>query len=443
MGRLFAVMGSGETTPTMTAAHRALKAAAGQGSAAILDTPYGFQENADDITERALDYFRRSVNFTPQVASLRSENADPVSIAKGMSLARQASWLFTGPGSPTYALRQWRALGLHTLLAERLERDGVLIMSSAAALTVGVHTVPVYEIYKVGESPEWYSGMDLLAPYGFDVALIPHFDNAEGGNHDTRFCYLGENRLRALEAQLSAEQWVLGVDEHTVLIFDLDADTYSVQGKGGVTVRRAGLQAVFAAGHHGPLDELRSIPTTVTTSQALPGSSAGSMPESVPGSVPGSGGEGTSADIALVANVAGSVLGAVAPLADAGEAALSAGDVSTAVSSALAIEAALEEWKSDTSTTDERDRARQRFHGLLAALGDTAVAGTQDPRDLLAPVVEIAMAARRNARDRKDFAQSDAIRDAFIAAGIDVRDTPSGPTWEIRSQFDNEMQQSP
>jgi hypothetical protein len=423
MSRLFAVMGSGETTPTMTAAHRALRAAAGQGAAAILDTPYGFQENADDITERALDYFRRSVNFTPQVASLRSEHADPVTITKGMGLARQASWLFTGPGSPTYALRQWRALGVHTLLGRRLENDGVLIMSSAAALTIGVHTVPVYEIYKVGATPEWYEGMNLLAPFGFDVALIPHFDNAEGGNHDTRFCYLGETRLRALESQLSAEQWVLGVDEHTVLTFDLEADSYSVQGKGGVTVRRAGQQAVFAAGHHGPLDELRAVPGVLTATRIAPGAVAEGEPDSDP---------------ATAAVSAGSVLAAVTPLADEAATALGCGNVDSAVAGALAIEAALEEWKGDTSTTDERDRARQRFHEIIVAMGAVAVVGTHDPRDLLAPVVEVALGARRAARERKDFSQSDAIRDALISAGVDVRDTPTGVVWEIRKPVRDE-----
>jgi hypothetical protein len=414
MSRLFAIMGSGETTPTMTATHRALKAAAGTGAAALIDTPYGFQENANDITDRSIDYFQKSVNFAPSVASLRSAQADQVELTKGLGLVRQAAWLFTGPGSPTYALRQWRALGVHTLLAQRLERPGVLIMSSAAALTVGIHTVPVYEIYKVGAVPEWFEGMDLLSAYGLDVALIPHFDNSEGGNHDTRFCYLGETRLRALESQFTSEQWVLGVDEHTALIFDLEADTYAVQGKGGVTVRRAGAQAVFPSGHHGPLDELRAIPGTVTaTREASPSSSTTVSTES-PAAVS-----------------AGSVLGVVTPIADSAVVALDANDVASVVRGLLEIEASLEEWKGDTSTTDERPRARQRFHELIVALGDVAVVGTQDPQELLAPVVEVALTARRAARERKDFAQSDAIRDGLIAAGIEIKDTPSGVQWNI------------
>ena len=74
-------------------------------------------------------------------------------------------------------------------------------MASAAALTLGVVTVPVYEIYKVGDDPRWLEGLDLLGrATGLRAAVVPHYDNAEGGNHDTRFCYMGERRLRDLEA---------------------------------------------------------------------------------------------------------------------------------------------------------------------------------------------------------------------------------------------------
>ncbi len=56
-----------------------------------------------------------------------------------------------------------------------------MVFASAAALTLGRWTVPVYEIYKVGEDPHWLEGLDLLSQTGIDGAVIPHFDNAEGG----------------------------------------------------------------------------------------------------------------------------------------------------------------------------------------------------------------------------------------------------------------------
>ena len=50
--RVLAIMGSGETAPTMARVHRELFRRLGPGPtpSALLDTPYGFQENADEIT---------------------------------------------------------------------------------------------------------------------------------------------------------------------------------------------------------------------------------------------------------------------------------------------------------------------------------------------------------------------------------------------------------
>ena len=71
MPRILTIMGSGETTPTMARVHRAIIDRLGEKPvpAVVLDTPYGFQENSGDITERALDYFRTTVGAPFSVAS--------------------------------------------------------------------------------------------------------------------------------------------------------------------------------------------------------------------------------------------------------------------------------------------------------------------------------------------------------------------------------------
>ena len=130
-------------------------------------------------------------------------------------------------------------------------------MASAAALTLGVVTIPVYEIYKVGEAPSWLPGLDLLAAAtGLRAAVVPHYDNAEGGNHDTRFCYMGERRLRILEGQLPPGTFILGVDSHTALVLDLDRGTAAVAGLGGVTVRVDGRSSVIPSGSEVSIDAL-------------------------------------------------------------------------------------------------------------------------------------------------------------------------------------------
>jgi cysteinyl-tRNA synthetase len=54
----------------------------------------------------------------------------------------------------------------------------------------------------------------------------------------------------------------------------------------------------------------------------------------------------------------------------------------------------------------------------------------------LAPVVDALvpalLATRQAARERKDFAESDRIRDALVAAGVLVEDTPDGPRWRVQ-----------
>ncbi len=425
---LLCIMGSGETTPTMTQTHRALiaraKASSGGSQAVILDTPYGFQGNADDITERTLEYFTKSVLVTPSVGSLRTPTADAVTVGKIRAQIDSASWLFAGPGSPSYALRTWRATQMAGVFAERLERGAVVVMSSAAALTVGTHTVPVYEVYKVGTDPYWEEGLDLLTAFDLDAVVIPHFDNTEGGNHDTRFCYLGERRLEIMEAQLPEGRWVLGVDEHTALQLDFEADQFSVTGKGVVTVRRDGKQWVYPAGTAGDIDELRRGEGRSTARKVGATDIASSLGES------SSDQGGSEPDREPVG-----VLETARRAADRMPTYLAEGNVVAVVADMVAVEEVLEEWKGDTSTTDERERARQTLHGMIVRLGEVAVDGTRDLTKVVAPIVDVALAARVAARARKDYEASDVIRNALVAAGLEVKDTPDGAEWSLTERF--------
>jgi cysteinyl-tRNA synthetase len=42
------------------------------------------------------------------------------------------------------------------------------------------------------------------------------------------------------------------------------------------------------------------------------------------------------------------------------------------------------------------------------------------------------LALRVSARDAKDFAVADQIRDVLVTSGIEVMDTPDGSTWSIK-----------
>jgi hypothetical protein len=83
--------------------------------------------------------------------------------------------------------------------------------------------------------------MNLLGMMlGLRVAIVPHWNNAEGATHDTSRCFIGDVKLRELERSLPAGVAVLGIDEHTALSIDFATETIAVHGKGAVTIRIPG-----------------------------------------------------------------------------------------------------------------------------------------------------------------------------------------------------------
>jgi cyanophycinase-like exopeptidase len=417
--RLLCIMGSGETTPTMVSVHADLLARMGRRPvpAVLLDTPFGFQENASDISERTLAYFRDRVGFPITVASFRNRvQATPLEYETMLSRVAEARYVFAGPGSPSYALRQWLGTAVPDLLAAKLRDGGCVTFASAAAVGLGVCSLPVYEVYKVGEEPRWLDGLDLLQVTGLRAAVVPHYNNAEGGTHDTRYCYMGERRLRMLEELLPEGIDILGVDEHTAAIFDIDAGTIAVRGRGGVTLRRRGRSQRFENG------------TTLAVSE-LAGSDLGPSIDMEGGAEHG--GPAVAEPVVLPEAGVSPFLHEVTRQSDAADSALASRDVDAAVGAVLAIDTQMHEWSSDTLDSDEQDRARETLRRYVVRLGDLARNGARDPRDLVAPVVDRILELRIQMRAAGEYALADRLRDTLIAAGIEVRDTPEGTTWVL------------
>jgi cyanophycinase-like exopeptidase len=414
--RVLAIIGSGETAPTMTAVHAELfqRAGAEAERAVMLDTPFGFQENADDVAARTVAYFRDSVGRRVEVASFRdAATATPLEYEQMCAQVAQAGWMFAGPGSPTYAIRQWRNTRVPELLAGKLRDGGVVVFSSAAAVGLGEVAVPVYEIYKVGQAPVWVDGLDLMRHAGLRAAVIPHYNNAEGGTHDTRFCYLGERRLRVLEASLPEGCGILGVDEHTACIIDVADGSLTVRGRGRVIWRREGAETHWRAPDVVSLEEMTSAERSPVSGDcgAAP---APSQPE-----VDGDG--------------ANPFMDEVTSQRDAAVAALTARDPDGVAAAILAMETALHEWSRDTLQSDDPDRAREALRELVVRLAELARAGAVDPRERVAPFVDAMLSLRDRARADGRFADADALREALLGTGVAVHDTPQGSTWELAS----------
>jgi hypothetical protein len=432
--RVLAIIGSGETSPTMVTLHRDLVSRLGPGRrsrAVLLATPYAFQENADDVSARAQRYFADSVGLPVRVAAGTSPQAGP-SIAppltggdeeeqdgagageREMAAIRAADWVFAGPGSPSYALAHWQAGPVADILRDRVLGGGLTVLASAAAATAGEFTVPVYEVYKAGGALRWLAGLDLLGALGLRVAVIPHYDNAEGGRYDTRYCYLGERRLAVMERELPADAAVLGIDEHTALLIDLRAGGIEVRGRGALTVRRAGSSVVLPAGTRLSVAELRDLVCGISQPDA------GCRPGPV------GTGDGTGTDSGT-----DDPLPELMVIAERGFAGAAADrDAAAMAGVILNLEAAISRWEADTDEDQGTEQARALLRNLIGRLADVACDGVAGPLERLRSAAEPLLTLRARLRGQGDFAAADTIRQALAAIGLSVRDTPDGPVWE-------------
>ena len=382
MAKALVLMGSGETSPTMVTPHQQILKEI-SGEKLVLDTPYGFQENADELTSRIQTYFEFNVGQKTKSVQLRSKSDKAADIASAIAAINSAEWVFTGPGSPTYALTTWRESGAGEALKALLTR-GTLVVSSAAALTVGTHTMPVYEMYKVGSEPYWVEGLNLLGvATGLRAAVIPHFNNAEGGTHDTRYCYIGERRIRTLEKQLPDDVFILGIDEHTGVRFDVDSQLATVFGKGSMIVRMGGKEWRVESGSSATFKEIQEH--------------AGTRLASAP-------------------DVSESVL-----LAKEVEEMLESGNVNSAVEALLNLDRV------------ERDiDTRAQVHALVTRLGELAASPKVDIATIVGPYIEALLTARESARKQGNWSEADAIRDKLIELKVSIKDSKDGSTWQIQ-----------
>lgn len=376
-GRLV-LMGSGELAPTMVSTHRKTLEAVGAAEVVLLDTPFGFQENVDVLTGKIVDFFDVSLRKPTTVASLRNANAAAADVERTLATVRRAKYVFAGPGSPSYALGIWRSADLASAMREVIANDGAIVLASAAALTAGLKTIPVYEMYKAGADPYWLDGLDLSSAFGLPMTVVPHWNNTDGGNHDTSRCYIGERRLSMLETEL--DHGILGIDEHTAVTIDFRAGTLVVSGASSAVLRGTDLVTLEA----GDTIELEKAAEILVGSVDV-------APTPV---------EATAPDFAS---------------------ALDAGQIDAAVEAALHVE--------EEVASGDVDRAALR--SVIAELGEAARSGVQDPRDVVGGYVEAMLDLRKQARAARRYDESDAIRDTLLDLGIEVRDTPDGAEWDL------------
>ncbi|UCH80218.1 MAG: hypothetical protein JSW20_10790 [Nitrospiraceae bacterium] len=404
------LMGSGELTSTMVEVHKdVISKIGGEKRAFFLDTPAGFQLNADELSQRAGEYFRKNIQHPMSTVSFKSKDIPPFEAEKAFAFLRQADYVLVGPGSPTYAVQQWLDTPVPDLLTDRIEKGACFTAASAAALTVGRFTLPVYEIYKVGQEVHWVEGMDILGRFGFSLVVIPHWNNAEGGTHDTRCCFIGEQRFRILESQLPDDVGVLGLDEHTACIMDLKRNEAEIRGIGSVTVRLGNAEKVFSTGKRFSLDVLRGLGmeksdnekgTTLSVPEASQTSGEGQFWDKVH-------------DIEKIFHE---------NLED---------EPGKATNAILELDRTIWQARQDMENAEFITQSRDTLRELIVLLGTRLSSLPKSREACLTPLVQELLALREQFRSNKLWKEADAVRDSLRRAGISVEDTDSGSRWRL------------
>lgn len=238
------MMGSGETAPNVRRAYEWMFNRLEQPMrVAVLETPAGFEPNSPQVAGEIADYIDVHLqNFHPSIELIPARKKGTDFSPDNPELLEPlyyANAIFMGPGSPTYAARQLEgSLAWDILRARHLLGAGV-IFTSATTIATSRYTLPVYEIYKVGEDLHWKEGLNFLGAFGLSTIQIPHWNNTSGGaDVDTTRCYIGQERFEKIIELLPPGNTIVGLDDHTAIVIDPAQAEIRVIGAGQFTLLR-------------------------------------------------------------------------------------------------------------------------------------------------------------------------------------------------------------
>lgn len=406
------LMGSGELSATMVETHKKLLANNKlTGKALFLDTPAGFQENVDLLARRAIKYFEEQVLHNMEIASLKS--AGTITATETEQVNRQlseANYVLIGPGSPTYTVRQLKDTPVPTLLITMVIKGGCLVSASAAALTTGSHTLPVYEIYKVGQPLYWEEGLNILGHLGLEMVVIPHWNNAEGGNHDTRYCYMGERRFLALEKLLPPETTILGIDEHTACVLDFSTRTAAVEGIGQITIRCNGFEQRYDRGEEITFEQLLCVDEL---NQAVDPVKK----------------EATQTQTIFKQEEETPFWDKLHGIESTFQRALEESDTVTMTTQLLEADRFLWQAQLDLENPEFISQGRELFREMIVLAGTGFERSSQEIPDKLEKLINEVVRLREEYRRGKRWAEADRLRDMLQSSGVVLEDTLDGPRW--------------
>ena len=264
LGRI-AFLGSGETSLAGGRIFESLaRCISDPLRVAIMETPAGFELNSALVAGRVGDFFRtRLQNFKPVIDLIPARKRDSAFSPDDLEIIKpllNANLIFMGPGSPTYAIRQLKDTLAWDVIRARHRLGATLVFASAATISIGAHSLPVYEIYKVGQDVHVVDGLNLFKDFGVHLSFIPHWNNADGGvDLDTSRCFVGMDRFADWCNLVPSENTTLGLDEHTGIIMDFESGTCEVSGVSSVSLVRECDPKIYPSDSKFALSELGDI----------------------------------------------------------------------------------------------------------------------------------------------------------------------------------------
>ena len=231
---------------------------------ALMETPAGFELNSSQVVGRVGEFMKtRLQNYKPVVDIIAARKKDSAYSPDDPEIVKPllyANLIFMGPGSPTYAIRHLKDTLAWNVIRARHRLGATLVFASAATISIGAHSLPVYEIYKVGQDVHAVDGLNLFQDFGVHLSFVPHWNNADGGvDLDTSRCFIGMDRFAEWCNLLPPENTTLGLDEHTGIIIDFETGTCEVSGVSSVSLVRECNPEIYSSGSKFALNELGNI----------------------------------------------------------------------------------------------------------------------------------------------------------------------------------------
>jgi hypothetical protein len=252
--------------------------------------------------------------------------------------------------------------------------------------------------------------MDILGQFGFDLVVVPHWNNAEGGTHDTRFCFMGEPRFRQLESLFPEKVSVLGLDEHTACILDFENNQAEIKGIGRVTLRSKGREVSFQSGDRLPLGVLKDGETD-SDWRTDTGQSLSPQKRSTP--------------------TPDSFWDKIHALEESFHKSLKERDHRTSTNALLELDRIIWRAQHELESAEDISQARDTLRDLIVLTGNELSASPGNQAECLAPLVEALLELRQKFRVKKQWDEADAIRDTLQSVDITVADTKNDSKWRV------------